>query len=140
MLSYEARKQEERLLKSIEYREERVKRLEVLRKGASSPFWKALKADLEISIKTVQAQMDNLAEGNVELENEKPGDFKVAQRFWAGHKRAYKGTVSDVEQAEDKIERINAEINEEKELLRQIRNSHKAEELTGTMPKARSVI
>lgn len=141
MLSYEQRSIEDRLSKTIEFRQERIKRLEILRSGADSKFWKALKADVEISIKTCQAQIESMAQGSIELaEGRGANDFQSAMRFWGGQLRAYKGVLSDVENTEDKIAALNAENSKDKEKIKSLREHNNMDELTGATPSKGRVI
>lgn len=141
MLSYEQKHQEDRLSKAIEFRLDRIKRLEVLHSGKDSKFWKAFKADIEISIKTCQAQIDGLAQGSIELtEGRGANDFQSAMRFWGGQLRAYKGMLANVESTEEKIEALNAENSNDKDKMRILRERNNMDELTGATPSKGRVI
>ena len=140
MKSYSNKQQEDGLNKLIEFNKQRIQRLEEIKEGVKTPFWKALKKDIDVSIESSQRQVNDLAEGRIEFETGRGAhDFQSAVRFWGGQLRAYRGVIADVEKAEDKIAALNEEIRQAQGYIHKLRNEDSANELMGSTPGGRNV-
>lgn len=140
MLSAQERYEEQRLTQAVKQREERIKRLEEIARDAKRPGVVALLEDVKVSAEACKEQIMALAEGRVELDEKAQGDFKVAVRFWGGQSRAYKGVVTDVEKASEKIAQMEELNAQDRERLRELREKQQAEIRGGKSRRAASVV
>jgi len=109
----------ERLQRGIEFRKKRIKRLKVLRAGMSTPFWKALKEDIELSIESNQFEI------NQQVEDPQAGVNAIEQNMCylksrGGANSAYRGIITNIEYADAKVQRLNEEIGQYNERLKEI--------------------
>jgi len=79
----------------------------VLAKGIKLDFWQALKKELELSAESNLMMQDEL------LDSDNPGDSSVAYAKVRGFRKAnlaYKATIANVEKSDERIERLNREV------------------------------
>lgn len=111
MITKEKREYVEQCKAAIEAKKERIKRLQVMARGHKSELWTALKADLELSIKTLERERENIESKPAEQVKDLAVDHAEV-RALARARLAYKGIIQNVEMADAKIERLNDDIAE----------------------------
>lgn len=89
----------------------RIKRLSVIASGSKSPFWDALKEEIDLSIKANKYVSDNLLESDG-LQDRTPEETLILLKERAHAVRAYKGILANVDKAEDKMRKCNDDIKE----------------------------
>lgn len=124
MLSSEEKRSIAALERRIEFNERRIRRLEVLAKGAKDPFWSALREELELTLKAVESDIKAMATGV--KEPIRHAAYEAESRALGGQVRAYDAVLANVENAQDKIDRINEQIASDKADIRRIREGDRA--------------
>lgn len=95
----------------------------MLAKGAKAEFWLALKKELELSAETNEVNRDEV----LEADSGDPGIAYAKARGFHKAARAYKATISNVENADTRIEKLNREM---QDISRQL-NDLKEKDTTG---------
>lgn len=121
MISVEEKVVMDRLDAAIGFKTGRIRRLSVIAKLADKPEWKALKEEIELTIKGHEGSLKLLAQGHGTPQADRD-DFRSLARFYGGQILAFEGVVHNVEQAKEKIERLNQEIAQHREEFRNLRN------------------
>lgn len=119
MVTVEERNQLEYLAEHKQKVKDRLRRLKVLDRFQQSEEWAALKGELEASIKGHEAGRDMLIEGD--------GDpIKAMLKITDAHAqiRAFRGVISDVEKASEKMAMLNQRSAEIKQRMDAIQNKH----------------
>ena len=117
MISLEDKRTLIDLKEAIRIGKERIRRLQVLKKGKESDFWKALRAEIEFAIKGEEGKRDN------QLWKDEVRDVASEYVQIKGNGkaiRAFKGVIFNVDSADGKIDRLNEEIAEYNRRIQQI--------------------
>lgn len=121
-MSEQNRREIEGLTQAIQKTKERIERLETLRKGLGQPFWLALKAEIDLSIKATEHQRDTVLERDgVDSVAEEHAQIKG----YAYKLLAYKGVQADVEKSEDKIRFQQGKLTEYTERMKKARAANR---------------
>ena len=123
MISLNEKNQVAQLTDAIDFKRQRIRRLERLSKGKDQDFWAALKAEIEHGIKSVKGSLDLLAEGFGAPVKDGTDDFRSLTRFYGGQGVAYKAILQNVESSQDKISRLNEEISNHQDEIKKIRGN-----------------
>ena len=123
MISLTEKNQVTQLTDAIDFKRQRIRRLERLSKGKDQDFWAALKAEVEFGINSVKKNLDMLAEGFGSPVKDGVDDFRSLTRFYGGQGVAYKAILQNVESAQDKIDRLNEEISNHQDEIKRIRGN-----------------
>ncbi|SRR5258708_23418873 len=118
MITHEEKNRITILERTIEFKEQRIKRLN---EGidANSKGWKSLKTDIDISIKACQTQLEALASGAVRVLD--GSTFEGEIRSLGGQLKSYRGVLFEVEDRDNIIENLNDQIGRHYSELKQLR-------------------
>ena len=108
MISVKSKLHLENLSFAIARLKERIRRLQVLTKGADTPFWGALKGELESSIESSQKLSMSILQ-KVAISEDPTKDF-IDAKCPAFEVRALRGVIADVDRADDKVHALNEKI------------------------------
>ena len=119
MITIEEKQRMSDLERGVQFREERIKRLQLTGELSDHKGWDAMEKEITLSIEACNAQLESLSSGSIRvLEG---STFEAEARCLGGQMRAYRGILFNVKETGKQIDRLNDEIGRMRQEVKTLR-------------------